>query len=330
MRQIHAAVAATLIMLGSNLLITSTQAQTIPAGIPSRIEVHALPSVTLENDEFLTGSSKGKPVTLAGELRLPVSTAAKFPAVVLVHGSGGVGGAMDMWIHHLNQAGIATFVVDTFSGRGIVSTVQDQTQLGSLAMMVDAYKSLDLLASHPRIDVKHIYVMGFSKGAVASIFSASTRFKQMYGGQAQFAGHIGLYTPCNTRYMGDTEVTGAPMRLFHGITDDYVNIIPCRGFVNELKKKGVDVTLTEFPNSDHSYDGPLTPKRLEIPKAQSTRNCKFFEDKPGNIVNESSKLSFSYSDPCIAMGAHVGYNPKSTKETIKAVLDFIKATANKT
>ena len=212
---------------------------------------------------------------------------------------------MDMWIHHLNQAGIATFVVDTFSGRGIVSTVQDQTQLGSLAMMVDAYKSLDLLATHPRIDAKHIYVMGFSKGAVASIFSASTRFKQMYGGQAQFAGHIGLYTPCNTRYIGDTEVTGAPMRLFHGITDDYVN-------------------------SDHSYDGPLTPKRLEIAKAQSTRNCKFIEDKPGNIVNEASKLSFSYSDPCIAMGAHVGYNQKSTEETIKAVLGFIKATASKT
>ena len=324
MRQIFAAVAAMLVTFGSNLLVNTAHGQTIPAGMPARIEVHALPSVTLENDEFLTGSAKGKPVTLAGELRLPVGSAAKFPAVVLVHGSGGVGGAMDMWIHELNRAGIATFVVDTFSGRGIVSTVQDQTQLGSLAMMVDAYKSLELLASHPRVDAKRIYVMGFSKGAVASIFSASTRFKKMYGGHAQFAGHIGLYTPCNTRYIGDTEVTGAPMRLFHGITDDYVNIIPCRGFVDELKKKGVDVTLTEFPNSDHSYDGPLTPQRLEIPKAQSTRNCKFVEDKPGNIVNEASKLPFSYSDPCIAVGAHVGYNPESTKQTIKSVLGFIK------
>ena len=302
----------------------TTQAQTIPAGIPGRIEVHSLASTTLTTDEFLLGNAQGKPVLLGGELRLPVGTTAKFPAVILVHGSGGIGGAMDMWIHHLNQAGIATFVVDTFSGRGIVSTVQDQTQLGSLSMMVDAYKALELIAAHPRIDAKHIYVMGFSKGAVASIFSASTRFKKMYGGRAQFAGHIGLYTPCNTRYIGDTDLTGAPLRLFHGITDDYVNIIPCRGFVEELKKKGVDVTLTEFPDSDHSYDGPLTPNRLAVPKAQSTRQCKFIEDKPGNIVNAESKAVFSYTDSCIAIGAHVGYNPESTKQTIQAVIGFIR------
>ncbi len=302
----------------------ATQAQTIPVGIPSRIEIHSLASTTLTTDEFLLGNAQGKPVLLGGELRLPVGTTTKFPAVILVHGSGGIGGAMDMWIHHLNQAGIATFVVDTFSGRGIVSTVQDQTQLGSLSMMVDAYKALELIAAHPRVDAKHIYVMGFSKGAVASIFSASTRFKKMYGGQAQFAGHIGLYTPCNTRYLGDTDLTGAPLRLFHGITDDYVNIIPCRGFVEELKKKGVDVTLTEFPDSDHSYDGPLTPNRLAVPKAQSTRQCKFIEDKPGNIINAESKAVFSYTDSCIAIGAHVGYNPESTKQTIQAVISFIK------
>jgi dienelactone hydrolase len=306
------------------LTALAAQAQTIPVGIPSRIEVHALASTTLTTDEFLMGNAQGKPVMLGGELRLPVSTNAKFPAVILVHGSGGIGGAMDMWLHNLNQAGIATFVIDTFSGRGIVSTVQDQTQLGSLSMMVDAYKALELIAVHPRIDAKHIYVMGFSKGAVASIFSASTRFKKMYGGQAQFAGHIGLYTPCNTRYIGDTEMTGAPLRLFHGITDDYVNIIPCRGLVEELKKKGVDVTLTEFPDSDHSYDGPLTPNRLAVPKAQSTRQCKFVEDKPGNIVNAESKAVFSYTDSCIAIGAHVGYNPESTKQTIQAVISFIK------
>jgi dipeptidyl aminopeptidase/acylaminoacyl peptidase len=149
--------------------------------LPSRIELHPVQSTTLTGDEFLRGGIQGKPVTLAGELRLPVGTTAKYPVVVLVHGSGGVSGSMDMWLHQLNQAGIATFVLDTFSGRGIVSTVQDQTQLHSLAMMVDAYRALDLLAKHPRIDAKKISVMGFSKGAVASIFSASTRFKTMYG-----------------------------------------------------------------------------------------------------------------------------------------------------
>ena len=78
---------------------------------------------------------------LAVELRIPQVQKAKFPAVVLIHGSGGLGSNIDMWVHELNKAGIATLIVDTFSGRGITSTVQDQTLLHSLAMMVDSYRA---------------------------------------------------------------------------------------------------------------------------------------------------------------------------------------------
>ena len=41
--------------------------------------------------------------------------------------------------------GVAAFLLDSFTGRGIVQTVTDQSQLGSLAMIVDAYRALDLL-----------------------------------------------------------------------------------------------------------------------------------------------------------------------------------------
>jgi hypothetical protein len=106
----------------------ASQAQTpLSPAVPSRIEVHALPTQTLTGDEFLKGTSKGQSHLLAAELRIPQGQKAKFPAVVLIHGSGGVSGSMDLWVHALNQAGIATLVVDTSSGRGITSTVQDQT-----------------------------------------------------------------------------------------------------------------------------------------------------------------------------------------------------------
>ena len=302
------------------------QAQTVlsPA-VPSRIEVHALPTQTLTGDEFLKGTDKGKAHLLGAELRIPQGQKAKFPAVVLIHGSGGVSGSMDLWVHDLNQAGIATLVVDTFSGRGITSTVQDQTLLHSLAMMIDGYRGLDLLAKHPRIDATKISIMGFSKGAVASVFSASTRFKTLYGSPAKFASHIGLYTPCNTRFMGDSEVTGAPMRFFHGTSDDYVNVVPCRAFVAELKNKGVDATLTEFPNTQHGYDSPLAPEKLAVPTAQSTRNCQFVEKTKGELFNVQSGAPFSYTDPCVAVGAHVGHNPDSTAKTVKSVVEFLQS-----
>ena len=306
------------------VVMAQTPFSLIPS-VPSRIELHALPTTTLSGDEFLKGSAEGRHHILAAELRIPQGQKAKFPAVVLIHGSGGVSGSMDLWIHALNQAGIATFVVDAFSGRGITSTVQDQTLLHSLAMMVDSYRALDLLAKHPRIDSSKISVMGFSKGAVASIFSASTRFKTQYGSEATFASHIGLYTPCNTRFIGDTDVTGSPMRFFHGTTDDYVNVKPCRALVAELKSKGTDATLIEFENTQHGYDSPLAPELLAIPTAQSTRNCEFIEKTKGELLNAKSGQPFSYKDSCIAIGAHVGHNPDATAKTVKRVVDFLKS-----
>lgn len=296
----------------------------VPQGVPSRIEVHPVQSRTLNESEFLNGDRGGSAALLAGELRLPQGQAAKFPAVVLVHGSGGINGGADLWVHGFNDNGIATFVLDTFSGRGITSTGQDQTQLHNLAMMVDAYKALEILAKHPRIDSSKISIIGFSKGAVASMFSSSTRFRTMYGTNAKFASHIGLYTPCNTRFLGDTTVTGVPMRFFHGTTDDYVNVGPCREFVQELKQRGVDVALTEFPDTEHGYDNALSQKRVAVPMAQSTRNCKFVEESTGIIVNTNSRKPFSYADPCVAIGAHIGHNPDSTKKTVLSVMEFLK------
>ena len=308
------------------LCSVASHAQTaVSPSVPARIEVRSLPTQTLTGEEFLKEVSKGQPDLLAAELRIPQGQKTKYPAVVLIHGSGGVSGSMDLWVHALNQAGIATLVVDTFSGRGITSTVQDQTLLHSLAMMVDGYRALDLLAKHPRIDASKISIMGFSKGAVASVFSASTRFKTLYGSSAKFASHIGLYTPCNTRFIGDTDVTGSPMRFFHGTSDDYVNVVPCRAYVAELKSKGVDISLTEFANTQHGYDSPLAPEKLAVPTAQSTRNCQFIEKSKGELFNAQSGAPFSYNDPCVALGAHVGHNPDSTAKTVKSVVEFLQA-----
>src|SRR2546428_3421480 len=118
----------------------------------ARMEVRSIDSVTLTGEQFLTGDTKGKPVMLAGELRIPRPGNDRLPAVILVHGSGGVNASHERWAQELNGIGVATLILDTFSGRGIVSTVNDQSQLHSLAMMVDAYRALGVLAAHARID----------------------------------------------------------------------------------------------------------------------------------------------------------------------------------
>jgi hypothetical protein len=56
-----------------------------------RIELHPVQTVTLTTTQFLTGEKQGPPATIVGELRLPSGGESRLPAVVLVHGSGGVG-----------------------------------------------------------------------------------------------------------------------------------------------------------------------------------------------------------------------------------------------
>jgi cephalosporin-C deacetylase-like acetyl esterase len=129
-----------------------------------RLEIHAIPSVTVSNQQFLTGDRYGKPVIIGGELRLPRSATEKFPMVILIHGSGGISAATDRWAQDLNSVGVAAFIMDSFTGRGIINTGADQSQLDSIAMMHDAFAALGKLATHPRIDPARIAVMGFSKG----------------------------------------------------------------------------------------------------------------------------------------------------------------------
>src|SRR5215470_9527540 len=170
----------------------------------ARIELQPIQTVTLKTEQMLTGDTKGTAATVAGELRIPKPGSDRLPAVVLIHGSGGVGGNVDAWAKEINSLGIAAFILDAFSGRGIVSTVSDQSQLDSLAMVIDAYRALSLLAQHPRIDPARIAVMGFSKGAVPAVYSSNERFRKLYDpATVSFAAHIGLYTPCNVRYRGD-------------------------------------------------------------------------------------------------------------------------------
>ncbi|MBV8031843.1 MAG: hypothetical protein JO035_10090, partial [Betaproteobacteria bacterium] len=82
----------------------------------ARIEVRPLESVTLNSTQFLNGERTGKPVILAGELRLPRQAPDRVPAVILVHGSGGMGPAADRWAQELNSIGVAAFILDSFSG----------------------------------------------------------------------------------------------------------------------------------------------------------------------------------------------------------------------
>jgi dienelactone hydrolase len=313
-------------MLGLVLACGSQKAK-VPAKPAARMEIHSFQSMTLTDQEFLTGRNGGKPVTIAGELRLPRTGNDRLPAVVLLHGSGGVGGNVLDWEQYLNAMGVATFVLDSFTGRGIVNTNYDQSQLGRLAMIVDVYRALDVLARHPRIDPTRIALMGFSRGGQAALYSSLKRFQRLYGPMGQeFAAYIVFYPLCNTTYHEDEDVVDKPIRIFHGNADDYAPVAPCRAYVERLKAKGKNVQLTEYNGAGHNFDNRRLKTPLKLEKAQTTRRCECAEAEDGVIINVKTKQPFTYADPCVEYGPTLAYNEKAFTEARKAVKDFVTST----
>lgn len=247
---------------------------------------------------------------------------------MLLHGSGGVGANLLDWENELNSAGIATFVLDAFTGRGIASTSTNQALLGRLAMTYDAYRALEILEKHPRIDPRRIALMGFSRGGQGALYASAKRFQRMHGpasGQ-DFAAYVPFYAWCGTRYVDDEELSRNPIRMFHGAADNYVPVAPCREYVQRLKGKGVDVALTEYPGAHHVFDGRLFKTPVIAAKSQSTRNCQLAERQNGVVVNVKTRQAFSYADSCVELGPTIAYDEHAHAAALKAVKEFFAAT----
>lgn len=291
----------------------------------ARIEIHSFDTVTPTDRQFLTGAKEGKASRIGGELRLPTG-AGRFPAVVLVHGSAGAGAGEVRWSRELNKIGVATFLIDCFTGRGIAQTITDQSQLGHLAMIVDAYRAMELLSKHAQIDASGIAVMGFSKGGFVVLYSSMRRFQRLYGpANTEFAAYFPFYARCDTPYIDDEDVSDKPIRLFHGVNDDYVPIDECPRYVQRLLLAGKDVVLTEYPGARHAFDNLLYQPVRFVPDAQLPNRCRWEEWPGGVIINLDTGQPFSSMDACVTRGDTLGYDARSHAESVKAVTGLLKA-----
>ena len=183
--------------------------------LAARTEIHPIETLTLSVRQFLTGDKNGKAVTIAGELRFPQGATGWLPAVISTW-SGGSNGRDELWAKTFNEMGIASFLVHSFSGRGLSRISLNFAQLNPYNMILDGYRAFDALANHPRIDPSRIALMGFSLGGVSSLYSSLKRFQQMWHPRAAFAAYIPFYSGCTTTFIGDTDVSAVPIRQFHG------------------------------------------------------------------------------------------------------------------
>jgi dienelactone hydrolase len=288
------------------------------------LQLFPIATATVTSEQFLMGSKDGAPATIAAELRTPGTGTEKLAAVVIVHGGVGAGHHEDNWARELNSIGIATLIVDSFAGRSVADTRANLAQLSSLATLGDSFRALDLLARHPRIDPARIAILGFSRGAVAAVYASNRRFHKFHGTEGlTFAAHVGFYTPCGTRFIDDEDVTDKPVRLFHGVSDDWVPIEHCRDYVARLRKAGKDVTLTEYPEAHHRFDDLALQSPVKLAQAQTLRRCLLQEQPAGKYINRETGQPFAASDPCVERGVTVALNRAAQQSAMQSVKEFL-------
>ena len=298
--------------------------KTLSENIVPHIETIPIQTLTISDEQFLKGDASGSPTTISGTLKVAQGSG-RLPLVILLHGSGGIEENAIVWERLFASLGISTFEIDSFTGRRIISTVADQSQLGRLNMILDLYRSLAILAAHPAVDPNRIAVMGFSRGGQAALYATLKRFHKLWNPSGiNPAAYIALYAPCITTYIDDTQVTDHPIRIFHGRSDDWVEIAPCRAYFNRLRVTSKNVQMIEYANTWHAFDySSLPSKPINMPYAQTT-HCVLKEEPMGTIINVATHKPFTYADDCLGRNAHVAYSAKATHETEEAIRTLLK------
>jgi len=309
------------------------------AGAAGAQQKISFPSAEYAN-KFEMAKKVGKPIEIFGYLTLPPDPpAGKIPVVVIAHGSAGVQTKdTGFWAPYFNKLGFATFVVDSFTPRGVQSTVDDQSLVSNAADTADAFFALKFLAADPRFDAERVGIIGFSRGGTAANETAVKSFRDNVlrkNKTLQFAFHIPAYPGCqNSRFRknGSFDKTGAPMLFLMGSKDDYTPAKFCLDQIKGMQEEypGV-IDYRVYDGAHHSFDGNQGVHYLRL--GTSTRNCPMTETDIASwgrsLVGSGDKLSPAderklYKD-CQTVGVTVGsYDNRYREQAARDVEDFLR------
>lgn len=274
-------------------------------------------------------------VRLEGRLFLPGGRG-PFPVVVWQHGSDALGSASAVqWTGRLRDAlaarGIGLFVADSHTGRGIVYTMADQTQLSAASRAVDTLRALQALARDRRIDAARIGIAGWGSGGNAAIRASHERYAAaVLPGGPRYAAHVALYPYCGYRFQR-YRPAGAPLLFLLGGADNYTKAEPCEGLAGEMRKAGARVQIVTYPGAHHGFAGALPLRRNE--KAWHFNDCGIIllgtdgEARAGefgvsNGLTYRQFLTKAVRSGCAKQGVNIGRDEAAGTDALRRITAF--------
>jgi len=226
--------------------------------------------------------------------------AGPFPALVLLHGCGGMyakSGRLNarqrQWDERMRASGFVVLHVDSFTPRGLreVCTMKDRPISVWEDRRLDAYAGLSYLRTLPFVRPDAIAVMGWSMGGLTAL--AAMERDEESPIQGFYAG-VALYPGCRLAGRGEPSPSG-PLLLLLGDADDWTPPEKCDPVIEDARRRGETVELFRYPEAFHGFDSPGSRPRLRTGLGRA----------PGG-------------------SAHVGENPEARLDALKRVPEFLQ------
>ena len=246
---------------------------------------------------FSPGLELQEDIEVFGVLHFPddYDETKKYPIIVASHGSSNWRDHHRKYIEQIRQANFIVFAIHPFDSRGVDSTVGNQINVTSETVIYDMAMSLNLLWDDPRIDNNKIYAAGWSLGGTATLFNGWLPLQQeLNKTDASYAGYLMWYPGCLALPDLD-EWDSDLMQIYIGEEDNWPPPQPCVELVDRMNANGGNAQIELYPNSFHSFDGPL-PLRL-FPDAYSWANCKLKLNADTKKVYDPTNEELDFSDP---------------------------------
>lgn len=274
-------------------------------------------------------------ITGAGKLFLPdgAEHGPPRPAVVVLEGLGGINAERELpYAAMLAREGYLALAVDSFGPRGAqpLSHPLRALRVTEGAMLADAYGALRSLAEMPCVDSDRIAVLGFSYGAMVSVFAAYRQVAELFAPDGLRCAAHAAYYGCTVARFREPAATGAPVRLFVGGLDENVCVERTHAIAGDLRRGGADARVHLYPDAYHQWDSKDRTPRFT---RWSLKRYAFMVEPDNRVWDQRTRLSMRGPASRTAMlignmdprGYHMLRDERVMAQSDDTLLEFLSA-----
>ncbi|MEX3009993.1 dienelactone hydrolase family protein [Hoeflea sp. TYP-13] len=171
-----------------------------------------------------------------------------FPAVILMHGCGGIQQSHFRWAAILNSEGYITLIPDSFRPRSIAYLCKSDVHPAlHRQRILDAHGALAYLRNLPDVDSARIGIIGWSQGATMTLETISSG-SILKSTEPWFRAAITFYPYC----VADRRID-LPVLIMVGEVDEWSPPGPCRELASNNRPPD-SIEVVTYPLAFHAFD----------------------------------------------------------------------------